>query len=159
VTAEDPLSLVWTPFRGVAPHVSDAKGRWFAWICDPPGIFDYVAPGQKLDDDYAAFLEGPVTDLANRIHGDKTRLLFMHDWRQVRDYTISVRARLVRWGLSSLGRERIQAITCLLADDASPMIKMAVAVGGTMMAAAGVDLRAKTTAQATSWEAELRPHR
>jgi hypothetical protein len=153
-------SSVLQAFAHVAPHLSDPQGRWHAWLTEPAGVYDISMPGVHMSDDFHTFMAGPVTARADEVFGTTRRLLFLHDWRHVSTYSITLRSKLVKWGLSHYGRTRVENITALLADDAPALVRMACHAGVTLMAVGDVPMSVRTPRQLQAeptWETTVLP--
>jgi hypothetical protein len=148
--------LVLPAFREVPPHLADPQGRWCAWVTEPAGVYDVIAPGHHVHDDYAHFLTEQIVPLADRVWGTTQRLRYVHDWRTAGTYSVSVRERLGKWGMSAYGRERVQSITAILDQDTPALFRMACVAAVSLMAAGGVKMWVRTPPELT-FESELKP--
>jgi hypothetical protein len=143
-------------FREVPPHLADAQGRWCAWLTEPAGVYDVIAPGHHVHDEFATFLTGDAVALADRVFGSRAHVRYVHDWRRASTYSVSVRARLVNWGLSEYGRERVERITVIVDDQTPMLLRMACNAATSLMAAGGVRMSVLTPSE-LGWEKSLRP--
>ncbi|MBI5495109.1 MAG: hypothetical protein HY904_08770 [Deltaproteobacteria bacterium] len=141
---------------GVPPHRSDPTDGLHVWLMDPPGVLD-CASAAHMSGGMVQWLTGPATEDLPHIFGKSTQLAFVHDWRRVRSYDLSARARLVAWGLQ-MGPRVVKSILILLSPESPAMVRMACHAGVVPFAMAGIKVSVDESGDYALATLGARPH-